>query len=206
MATVFRPHRAEELHLDGYAAYLFDWDGTLADSHRANYASIRDALGEHGVPVTWEWFNARTGVSSAEMAQLASEESGVTLDPHEVSARRDSRYLELLHDVDRIESVVAVLERAVAHGMPVALATGGGAHTVLRTVDALGLREMFTVIVTRNDAARGKPAPDIFLEAAARLGTGPGRCLVYEDSDQGVEAALAAGMDVVDVRPVQGRA
>lgn len=68
------------------------------------------------------------------------------------------------------------------------------------TLRALGLEQHFNAIVTRDDVRRGKPAPDIFLEAAHRLAVAPETCLVYEDSDQGLQAAVEAGMDAIDVR------
>lgn len=83
------------------------------------------------------------------------------------------------------------------------MATGGSAAAVLPTMDALGLRSLFDVIVTRDDVGRGKPSPDDFMRAADLLRVRPPHCLLYEDSDEGLEAAAAAGMDAVDVRPLR---
>ena len=81
-----------------------------------------------------------------------------------------------------------------------AVATGGTRAIVNRTLSAVGLLEHFQAIVTADDVAHGKPAPDIFLESARRLGIAPAECMVFEDADLGVQAARAAGMDVIDVR------
>jgi HAD superfamily hydrolase (TIGR01509 family) len=81
-----------------------------------------------------------------------------------------------------------------------AIASGGARHVIEHTLQHVGLRDAFGVVVTRDDVARGKPAPDIFLRAASQLRVPPNRCVVYEDSDEGIRAARAAGMAVIDVR------
>jgi HAD superfamily hydrolase (TIGR01509 family) len=116
-----------------------------------------------------------------------------------VAARRDELYLSRVHEVGTVADVVAV-PRSARPVRATALATGGERGTVLPTVEALGLADAFDTIVTRNDVSAGKPSPELFLLAADRLGIVPSACLVYEDSDEGLEAAHAAGMDAVDVR------
>lgn len=186
-----------------HRALLFDWDGTVADSQLANFLSIRGALEEHGLSLDQDWFDARTGVSTREMVRMVADAAGhASADVDAIARRRDELFLTRSHQVGEVEAVTSIL-RANHGAMPTALATGGGRDTVGVTLDALGLRSLFDAIVTREDVEHGKPAPDIFLLAAARLGAPPEGCLVYEDSDEGVEAAGAAGMDVIDVRPLR---
>jgi HAD superfamily hydrolase (TIGR01509 family) len=187
---------------DDHAALLFDWDGTLADSQTVNYEVLRDALQARGAHLDRAWFDARTGVSSAEMATLVAKLSGVELDPVAVAADRDAAYLIRAQEVKEVPLVASVLRRH-RHQRKVALATGGGRQTVTATAQALALLDLFDVVVTREDVDHGKPAPDLFLLAADRLGVPPARCLVYEDSDEGLAAATAAGMDAIDVRPLR---
>ncbi|MBN9152135.1 HAD-IA family hydrolase [Microbacterium sp.] len=119
--------------------------------------------------------------------------------PLPIATLNTSDYSTFVETITPINKVLNDAHRNVR----TALATGGGADTVGATVDALGMRGLFDVIVTRNDVARGKPAPDIFLAAAQRLDVDPARVLVFEDGDEGLQAADAAGMDAIDVRPLR---
>jgi len=185
-----------------HLALLFDWDGTLADSQQLNFESIRTALNAAGASIEQPWFADRTGVSTREMVTMIAELNGMALDLDSIAAHRDDVYLQRVSEVREVPLVTGILRRE--HGnRATALATGGGARTVLATVDSLQLGSLFDVLVTREDVKRGKPAPDIFLHAATLLGVAPEACLVYEDSDEGVEAARTAGMDVIDVRPLR---
>ncbi len=201
--AVTRAHHPDDLTPQpGHTALLFDWDGTLADSQLVNYYSLRDALQGVGLDLAQEWFDARTGLSTTEMVQILAAESDIAVDVSAISAARDRRYLQRLGEVGEVRFVVDLL-RAERSRRKTALATGGGADTVLRTVYSLELHPLFDAIVTRGDVSRGKPAPDIFLLAAEKLGADPSECLVYEDSDEGLDAATTAEMDAVDVRPLR---
>lgn len=166
---------------------------------------LADALRNQHADLDRAWFDARTGVSTREMVQQVGALYGRELDVDRAAVDRDRYYLERLAEVSEVADVVDVLRREHDR-RPCALATGGGRATVLPTAERLGLLGLFDAVVTREDVERGKPAPDIFLLAAARLGVPPEHCLVYEDSDEGLEAAATAGMDVIDVRPLRGTA
>ncbi|GAA1987747.1 HAD family phosphatase [Catenulispora subtropica] len=187
-------------------ALLFDWDGTLVDSVEANYRAMSRAVSAVGLDLGKEWFFSRTGISSAEMIELLVREQGVTpaasLD--DIVATRDMFFRE---EADGITAHAAVLEvvEAAHGGTPMAIASGGSRAIILDTLRRLPFRDAFDAIVTRDDVARGKPAPDIFRHAAAALSADPAGCVVYEDSDEGIAAAHAAGMRVIDVRPYTGR-
>ncbi len=185
-----------------HEALLFDWDGTLADSQLVNFQVLRDALESTGLVLEQAWFDARTGMSTREMVALLAVAQDVDADAELVANRRDAAYLQRAHEVGEVEMVTSILRRHRSQ-QKIGLATGGARQTVTATAAALHLLELFDVVVTREDVERGKPAPDIFLLAAERLGVTARQCLVYEDSDEGLAAAAAAGMDAIDVRPLR---
>jgi HAD superfamily hydrolase (TIGR01509 family) len=196
------------MHLDipsgDFAAYLFDLDGTLIDSMPVHLRAWAAAMERAGMPAgafDAEYFYSLGGVPTLESAVLYGERYGLTaLDPHRVTEEKELLYLELLDEV-RVIAPVADFARRVAATHPVAIVTGGGPEIALPALDATGLRALFSVVVTPEDVApgRGKPAPDMFLLAAERVGVRPGACLVFEDAQPGIDAALAAGMQVVRV-------
>jgi HAD superfamily hydrolase (TIGR01509 family) len=185
-----------------FAGYLFDLDGTLVDSMPVHLRAWSAALVHAGLgaPFDATFFYSLGGVPSLESAVIYGQHYGLVLDPHRVVTDKERRYLELLHDVRCIDPVVDFARR-VAQTHPVAVVTGGGPEIALPALEATGLRSLFPVVITPEDVApgRGKPAPDMFLVAAARLGVPPERCLVFEDAQPGVDAARAAGMTVVQV-------
>ncbi|MBV6702482.1 HAD family phosphatase [Kitasatospora aureofaciens] len=196
-----------ELHPGRAEALLFDWDGTLVDSQYANYRAMADALAPYGVTLDQEWFDARTGLSSADMVRVLAQRGDprAALPVEEIVADRDRRFLA---DAARIRVHPEVAEVVSAHHgtLPLAVASGGARLVIETTMRHLPYQGLFSAVVTRDEVRRGKSAPDIFLRAAAALGVPPERCVVYEDSDEGIEAAHAARMAVIDVRPVTRRA
>jgi len=120
--------------------------------------------------------------------------------PAETARKKEILFLEMLAEIDPIEPVVAIV-REVSGRLPMAVASGGHRHVVTRTLSALGLLEKFDAVVCAEDYARGKPFPDPFLVAARKLGVDPAKCLVFEDTTIGEEAARAAGMASVLVPP-----
>lgn len=190
--------------IPNYSAVLFDWDGTLADTHHAHYRALRDTMASFQMPVDWQWFVNRTGLSAAETIEALSYLHG-RRPPVPVADLVDlceARYLDHLDSVREI-TWVADIARATSRMKPLAVASGGQRRTIEATMVYLGLDGVFDDLITREEAKEGKPSPDIFLIAAARLGAVPGECLVLEDSDTGILAASRAGMDVVDIRNQQ---
>jgi HAD superfamily hydrolase (TIGR01509 family) len=185
-----------------FAAYLFDLDGTLIDSmpvHLRAWAIAMEHAGLRG-PFDADFFYSLGGVPTLDSAVIYGEHYGLALDPHAVVDEKEHLYLTLLDEVTLIEPVVAFARR-VAATHPVAIVTGGGPEIAYPALEATGLRSLFPVVVTPEDVApgRGKPSPDMFLLAAQKLGVAPERCLVFEDAVPGVDAAKAAGMQVVVV-------
>ncbi|MBP2707987.1 HAD family phosphatase [Microbispora sp. RL4-1S] len=195
-----------ELHPGDAGALLFDWDGTLVDTQPANYLAMAGALAEEGVRLDQEWFDARTGLSSAEMVGVLARERGIGLRRSiaEIVADRDERFLRTAHEI-RVHPEIGAVVSSFHGRLPMAVASGGARKVIETTLRHLPIRHRFGTLVTRDDVERGKPAPDIFLRAATLLGVPPDRCTVYEDSDEGIAAAHAAGMAVIDVRPFTRR-
>ena len=121
------------------------------------------------------------------------------LDPLAVAREKEAEYLPLIAQVEPINTVVGVARENYGK-IPLAVASGGTQRIIEQVLDHLGIRHLFQAIVTSEDVVNQKPAPDIFLEAARRLGVPPQFCRAYEDTDLGMQAIRAAGMEAVDVR------
>ena len=180
---------------------VFDCDGTIADTMPAHYRSWVEALGEHGVEFPEAMFYEMGGIPTPKIVEILNERHGHDMPVMETALYKESLFEKLIPQIMPIEPVVEVIREY--HGtLPMAVATGGLRHICHRTLDALHLREKFHAIVCAEDVQHGKPAPDIFLEAARRLGVAPSLCMAFEDANLGIQAATAAGMLVIDVRPL----
>jgi beta-phosphoglucomutase-like phosphatase (HAD superfamily) len=181
-----------------FGGYIFDCDGTLADSMVVHHRAWLAALRLHGATFDFDWelFTSRAGMSLPKTVEALNEQFVLTLDPEAVTAAQRAEYERFLPDVRPIAPVVD-LARRVARSAPVSVASGGERNIVLRTLELIGLGDTFSVVVTPEDVRHGKPAPDMFLLAAERMGVPPGECVVFEDSALGLEAARRAGMTCV---------
>ncbi len=190
--------QALELPAGDFRAYLFDLDGTVADSMPAHFIAWTNAVKAHGGTFPEALFYALGGVPPLRVVELLNEKFGYTLDPVSVVAGKEAEYVAGIANIQPIESVLAhVLAK---HGqIPLAIVSGSPRDSVERTLDALQLRDRFEVIVAAEDYAKGKPDPEPFLKAATLLGVSPESCLVFEDADAGIESAKAAGMKWVRV-------
>jgi HAD superfamily hydrolase (TIGR01509 family) len=183
-----------------FAAYIFDCDGTLADTMPTHYRAWCTALGEHAQSFPEAMFYELGGVPTSRIVELLNERHGFTIPVEETVARKEAIFLELSPQIAAIEPVVALAKQFFGK-KPLAVASGGHRRIVLNTLRALGIVDLFQAIVTAEDYQRGKPAPDPFLEAALRLNVPPEQCLVFEDTATGIAAATAAGMQSVLVPP-----
>ena len=152
--------------------------------------------------MSYEWFAARTGVSTAEMVSQVGLLHSRSVNAQAIANARDQAFLERASEVRLVPHVELLLQQQRGKRV-IALATGGAKDTVYAVINSLGIADLFDVIVTREDVENGKPSPDIFLLASERLGVKPKDCLVYEDSDEGLQASLTAGMAAIDVRPIR---
>ncbi len=176
-----------------FRAFIFDCDGTLADNMPLHYEAWSQAMEDHGASYPEELFYAWGGVPTADIVARLNTKFGLSLDVNSVVERKEDYYRAMIPHVRPKVDVVEVVHRH--HGkLPLAVASGGHRDLVERTLVALGIREFFDAVIVAEDYERGKPAPDPFLVAAARLKVLPQHCLVFEDSATGAEAAQAAGM------------
>lgn len=181
------------------AAIIFDCDGTLADTMPAHYEAWVATLRPYGIDFDEDRFYALGGTPTPQVAEIVLAEARWPATVQQVVAEKEAAFERALGDIQPILPVVDVARQH--HGrLPLAVATGGLRHVALRILRHIGVVDLFAAIVTCEDVVRHKPEPDIFLEAARRLGVDPRTCLAYEDTDGGLAAARGAGMTCVDVR------
>lgn len=178
---------------------IFDFDGTLADTMPLHWQAWQNVMNQHRFHFTEERFYALGGVPSRDIVRSLSVEQGLALDPLAVARDKEHAYLLLLPQVRPIHEMTALVE--ANHGVrPMAVASGGTRRVIETVLDHLGIRHFFQAVVTSEDVVHQKPAPDIFLEAARRLEVPARACRAFEDTDLGMQAIRAAGMDAIDVR------
>lgn len=189
-----------DLTLDSFDALVFDCDGTLADTMPAHFEAWTEIANKYGLKFPETRFYALGGAPANKILKMLASEQGVTLDHEAVAHEKEHLFHDkYLEHVRAIEPVVAIARRY--HGRkPMAVATGGIRKVIERCLDNLGIRGLFDALVSSEDVAHHKPAPDTYLEAARRLGVEPSRCCAFEDTDIGLQAARAAGMTAMDVR------
>jgi beta-phosphoglucomutase-like phosphatase (HAD superfamily) len=180
-------------------ALIFDCDGTLADTMPLHWLAWQTITTRHNVIFPEDRFYALGGVPSRHILQMLRDEQRLSIDPIAVSREKEEEYLKLMAQVGPIHEVVEIA-REHAGKLPMAVASGGTRPVIEKVLRHLGIRELFAAVVTSEDVVHQKPAPDIFLEAARRLGVPPANCRAYEDTDLGLTAIRSAGMDAVDVR------
>src|SRR5215831_18789149 len=181
------------------AALIFDFDGTLANTMPLHWRAWQIVTTRHGLHLPEERFYALGGVPSREILRMLAAEQGVKIDHLAVALEKEEAYLPLIPQVEPVHTVTAIARENFGR-LPMAIASGGTHRIVEQVLEHLGMRKLFKAIVTSEDVAHQKPAPDIFLEAARRLGVPPASCRAYEDTDLGLTAIRAAGMEAVDVR------
>lgn len=185
--------------LQDHEALLFDCDGTLADTMPAHYRAWLRVTSAHGLVFDETRFYAMGGRPTRDIVATLAREAGVELDLDGAVHAKEASFLEQLPHVEAIDPVVDVVRRCRGR-IPIAVVTGGHRAVCERILAHIGLGGSFDTIVASEDTVRHKPDPDPFLEAARRLAVSPERCVVWEDSDLGIEAATRAGMAWVDVR------
>ena len=192
-----------------FRALLFDCDGTIADSMPLHYVAWKRALGEHGCDFPEDVFYAWGGMPAAEIIATLGKQQGIVMPVTDVEHRKEALYYQMLPDLRAVPEVLAEIERNCALGagrLPMAVVSGSTRDSVVRSLETLGLLDRFATLVCAGDYAKSKPDPEPFLVAAERLGVAPEYCLVFEDTDMGIQAATAAGIASVKVLQPLGRA
>ncbi|WP_437336491.1 HAD family hydrolase [Sorangium sp. So ce394] len=183
-----------------FAAYLFDCDGTIADSMPIHHQAWLEALAPHGCEFTDEDFYGWAGMTTERIVERLNSKYGLRMPVTEVFEAKEAAYHRLLPAVRGVPEVVTALRDAPPRTKR-AVVSGSPRVSVEKTLAFLGLRGYVDEIVAAEDYARAKPSPEPFLTAATRLGVEPAQCLVFEDAVLGIESARAAGMQWVLVDP-----
>jgi beta-phosphoglucomutase family hydrolase len=178
---------------------IFDCDGTIADTMPLHYQAWTTALGEHKVEFSEALFYELGGMPTTAIIELLNARHNHTMPVHETAHRKEVLFEQLIPQTKPIQPVIDMID--YYHGkMPLAVATGGFRRICEKTLSAMNILDRFITLVCAEDVTHGKPAPDIYLEAARRINVHPTLCAAFEDANLGVQSAQAAGMYVVDVR------
>jgi HAD superfamily hydrolase (TIGR01509 family) len=187
---------------------IFDLDGTLVDSEPNYYEAGRQTLAEHGVPdFTWTDHERYVGISTQETVTRWKSLYGLRASVPELLADKNRRYLELARSATRAyPEMRKFVELLAGEGVPMAVASGSSPEAIDAILAGTGLDAYLRTTVSADEVAHGKPAPDVFLEAARRLGADPADCVVLEDAAPGAAAAHAAGMRCIAIPYVAAQA
>ncbi|MEU8852434.1 HAD family phosphatase [Streptomyces sp. NPDC048564] len=192
----------------GSTSVIFDLDGTLVDSEPNYYEAGRQVLAEHGVTdFTWSDHERYVGISTLETVTLWKREYGLRASVDELLAAKNRRYLDLARTSTRAyPEMRKFVELLATEGVPLAVASGSSLEAITAILSGTGLDAHLRTAVSADEVDRGKPAPDVFLEAARRLGATPADCVVVEDAAPGAASAHAAGMRCIAVPYVAAQA
>jgi len=181
-----------------FGAYLFDCDGTIADSMPLHYVAWKKALGEWNCEFGEELFYAWGGMPIAEIIATLNERHGLSMPVESVARRKEGLYYEMLPQLKVVPEVLEHIE--AQHGrIPFAVVSGSTRDSVKASLETLKLLDRFETLVCAGEYSRSKPDPEAFLLAASKLRVAPQDCLVFEDTEMGIQAATAAGMASVRV-------
>ncbi|SEG65091.1 haloacid dehalogenase superfamily, subfamily IA, variant 3 with third motif having DD or ED/beta-phosphoglucomutase family hydrolase [Bryocella elongata] len=181
-----------------FKAYLFDLDGTLADSMPLHYKAWMQAVADFGGTFPEDVFYELGGVTIVKTVEILNERFGSHMPPEETAHHKEQLYYAMLPELKPIASVVAHVH--AMHGkIPMGIVSGSPRASIAQTLERIGLGGEFDIIVGAEDYTHGKPDPEPFLTAAKKLNIAPADCLVFEDADAGIASAIAAGMQYVRV-------
>jgi beta-phosphoglucomutase family hydrolase len=193
-----------KLPAGSFKAYLFDCDGTIVDSMPLHYIAWKKALAEWNCTFDEKLFYAWGGTPVAEIISSLNKSQGLSMPVETVSTCKENLYMASLSQLTSVPEVVEHID--AQHGkIPFAVVSGSTRESVTASLAALNLLDKFDTMVCAGDYKKSKPDPEAFLLAAAKLGVAPADCLVFEDTDLGIQAAAAAGMPSVKVPPPRER-
>ncbi|MBE7011785.1 MAG: beta-phosphoglucomutase [Ruminococcaceae bacterium] len=186
-----------------YEAIIFDLDGVVVSTDNCHYEAWKQLADEEGIYFDRTINERLRGVSRMESLEIVlekAEKSYTEDEKFQMAERKNGYYKELIKKLDKtaiLEGAEEFITDAKSKGIKVAI--GSSSKNTIAILTQIGLLETFDKIADGNDIKNSKPAPDVFLKAAEKLGIEPTKCVVVEDADAGVEAALAANMDVIAV-------
>ncbi|HET6143984.1 MAG TPA: HAD family phosphatase [Candidatus Acidoferrales bacterium] len=183
-----------------FEAYLFDCDGTIIDSMPVHYLAWKQALAEWNCTFDEQLFYSLGGMPTREVISLLNKQQGLSMPTDIVAARKDELYSTMFSQLITVPEVLEHIENQFGK-IPFAVVSGGTRESVSASLRAVNLLDKFDVLVCADDYTRAKPDPEGYLLAAGKLGVAPQSCLVFEDTDMGIQAATAAGMASVKIPP-----
>jgi HAD superfamily hydrolase (TIGR01509 family) len=181
-----------------FRAYLFDCDGTIADSMPLHYVAWKRILAEWGCDFGEQTFYAWGGMPVTKIIAALNVRDGLAMPVEEVQRRKEALYFEILRELKAVPEVLEHIELSHGH-IPFAVVSGSTRESVTKSLETLGILDKFETLVCAGDYERSKPDPQPFLIAAERLGVAPEDCLVFEDTEMGIQSATAAGMASVKI-------
>ncbi|MDH6622980.1 HAD superfamily hydrolase (TIGR01509 family) [Streptomyces sp. LBL] len=192
----------------GDTLVIFDLDGTLVDSEPNYFEAGRQVLAAHGVPgYTWSDHERFVGISTLETVAAWKDQYGLRASVDEILAVKNRLYLELARASTRVyPEMRTFVELLAAEDVSMAVASGSSPEAIEAVLAGTGLDAYLRMFVSADEVAHGKPAPDVFLEAARRLDAAPADCVVVEDAAPGAVAARAAGMRCIAIPYVAAQA
>lgn len=184
----------------GFEAVVFDCDGTLVDSMPAHFDAWCEALAIHGAGGVFkeDVFLAMGGRPTRDIVVELNDEYDLHLDPEAVAFAKREAFLKRLHTLTLIDEVAAFAE-SLRGKVPMAIASGGSRMVIEKILHVVGISDWFDEVITADDVPEGKPAPDVFIEAARLLGVSAHKCLALDDAPAGILAAQRAGMQVITI-------
>jgi len=182
-----------------FAGLIFDCDGTLVDTAPAHFAALHEGLAAHGLTMAKEWYYPRGGLTPDALMDEYEALLGVAVPREDIFARYTVAFQAGVRHLREV-TIIAEIAREWHGRVPMAVASNGRRENVEASLTVTKLRPLFDLIVAAEDVERGKPAPDVFLEAARRMGVAAAACVVFEDTDEGLDGARSAGMRAIDVR------
>jgi HAD superfamily hydrolase (TIGR01509 family) len=187
-----------------FKAYLFDCDGTIVDSMPLHYLAWKKALAEWNCEFEERLFYEWGGIPIVEIVSLLNKKYGLSMPAEAAATRKENIYFDLLPQLKAVPEVIEHVDAQYGR-IRFAVVSGSTRESVTRSLGSLNLLDKFPTLVCAGDYQKSKPNPEAFLLAAVNLGVAPAKCLVFEDTDMGIQAATAAGMASVKVPPPRER-
>lgn len=178
---------------------IFDCDGTLVDSMSLHMEAWKAAFGKYDIYYNEDFLFSLKGMKETEIINLYNKKFNTNLEPKLMVSVKHKYFIENINSVKPIEQIVQIANNYFGR-LPLAVVSGSVKKIVTLELKAIGILDLFKIILTADDPYKPKPSPDIFYAAASILNIEPDSCLVFEDGDAGLEAALSAGMKIIDIR------
>jgi beta-phosphoglucomutase-like phosphatase (HAD superfamily) len=178
---------------------IFDCDGTLVDSMPLHMKAWEEAFKQFEIYFDYDFLFAQKGMKETEIIEKYNQNFGTNLIPREIVSAKHEYFQKNIESVTPIQPIVDIAKYYFKK-LPLAIVSGSVKDIVHKELKVIGIIELFDAILTADDPFKPKPSPDIFIVAAQKIQVDPKNCIVFEDGDPGLEAAINAGMQIVDVR------